>query len=479
MNTFTEMQDALKSANNILDKVYNSLGEYNAEKKDVAVDFEKLKFLANDNKFCGHPLCYSGGQREYLLLLAMENLMENENQENGWRHIQRVISAACPEIELSDIISDAMAITEQKTLKIVEIVKEQKLIKPLVLDTIILHKICNTENGQVLNFLADLYELMNVSKEILSESLQLTKLIVENDTETYFTKFLEWQTLKGTDHLCYMYKIDGRVFDNIADAGKCSEEKVFVVGETVKSSELIDLTNWNASIISFFKMSFEYIPGIFAQDNKKISFTRCHFKGNKVGYTINDSKLSAYLNIANSYFTNCSFEEFSDSITLLQTAGTIENCVFDKCSIETPNSYDELIDVLGGNIKNTQFKNCYVNARYRKDYNNLAVMLHMSNTVVENCQFSSCWVYVENGYGRFVSYYPKLLKLCEGSSVNSCHFENCSCDGGSASDKTQYAYIIALKEGSESNNTFDNCSCPRYSGYEYRGNGEPVGKVDR
>ena len=481
MESLSQLQKQLRETSETLLRISEKLDDYgkNSGGNSVVaddIDFEKLKFLGGNNAFKCHSLCKTATKSSYLILLLSVILTEKAKYDE-WSFLYRVAAGGKYEDDIHELLPDAMTLTEKRITDIISEIELANLKSAFVLDSMAIYILNGEHSGKMLEYLADLYALMNIPSETVEEAAMLVKIILEKDAKTYFEKVPSLKYVKPIDTLCYIYDIKDNLCDDINAAKNIQAEHLIVFAAKATNLQAIDLDEWNAKEIEFIFVEFENIFGIVCK-NKHISFKFCKFFGNHT------NNANAFLCISSCSFIKTQFEQFSGDVPIIDADKEtyIGQCIFKDCTANFKNYNPQccsLITVKNGVVKKTEFLNCRASMKIRDDDIKTMRVTFIDLNAVElcDCIFSSCSYYASNVYG-WQTYCVYMVRGQQGSNIHNCHFHGCYCNStGYTSNSSQYSYIVALDNSYETNNEFDKCVSPRYVKERHQGDNFYVGNI--
>mgnify|MGYP000962378168 FL=1 len=186
METIAQLQSKLQEAADLLASVSRELDAHrNAGAAAESFDFARLRCDAENHPYTGHPAARSSMPELYYLLL-MTILTSAEAKEAQWLHLYRIAKGADYAQDVHDLLPAAHAMTDARMVECIECIRRDNLTRAFLLDAMILTLLREEEDTSLLEYIAGLAALMDVSQQKITSIIQMAKCIVEQDTEDYF-----------------------------------------------------------------------------------------------------------------------------------------------------------------------------------------------------------------------------------------------------------------------------------------------------
>ena len=425
-NVIEDLQERVQTASESISAIVQTLDEQHDEAAQP--DFERLRYESEKQAYEGHPAARSTMPELYFLLLVSVLTADDATQAQ-WRHLYRTAAGAGYEADVRDLLPDAYSLTDAKLIEAVESIKRDELTNAFILDCILLALLHEGDAAALLAYIADLFALLGAEKEVVSETMQVAKIIVAQDCEAYLAAMVDMEHLDAYDNYFYLFHLDAEtITSDLSPAPSIDAEHLTVFFAKAKNMEL-NLDSWQAEEITFQGCRFEnsFVKSL----QKKVRFIGCTFyeKGANTG--------SMRLSIrTDSSFTKCTFKDInSERCVLSLSDATIESCGFEDCVVYKTS----LLSLNSGTISNSTFVRCR-QAAYAQ-YG----LIHIYRTSIKQCIFSYCKADGDKGN------VPKLIYIQDSSTIENCRFEHC------------YAcYMIFLLSSAQTNNTFHDCTCVKH-----------------
>lgn len=482
-NVIEDLQERVQTASESISAIVQTLDEQHDEAAQP--DFERLRYESEKQAYEGHPAARSTMPELYFLLLVSVLTAADATQAQ-WRHLYRTAAGAGYEADVRDLLPDAYSLTDAKLIEAVDSIKRDALVNAFVLDCILLALLHEGAAAALLAYIADLFALLGAEKEVVSETMQAAKTIVAQDREAYLAAMADMEHLDARESCCYLFHSDIiSVMNDLVQPEDITSKHLIVVGLNETNIEL-NLDTWNAEKITFRDCIFENSK--ITSSQKEVHFIGCTFCENEpnIGETeITMGKIG--------FFTKCTFKNLSTKHGLCLYNTEITHCIFSDCSV---NSYRFLIDLCVGTITDSKFIRCY-------NYNDIPLLLFWKATIMR-CNFSDCsslysyilkldnstvtdseflrchrdkdtdlssehYLFLIHGTSIMQCTFSQCKTICSrpgkssmiiyaasNSTIEHCHFEQCKTEAWGSS-----RYIIYLKQSTQTNNIFQECSCER------------------
>lgn len=433
MKTITEMQKEIKNISSLLEELSKDIMEFGkGEKEKISEDiFERIKSEGKRNPIKGHPVAGKEDmiKNHYMTLLISAIYVSDKNTLDAWLIAQRIACGISLSGELEEIGVDALSLTEKQLDEFTYSIIENRLEEVFCFDLLLIYSVCGSGDIKMLEYLADMFSLVNCSKTKIMELSELAKIVIRQNREDYLEFCIGNHEIDLTQFFCYIelfhhgllvyspelfyirYPDKRMLSDKLLD--KLPEE---IISRTV----LIENTLFeNVKDKRFLKF----------RGNKKIEIKNCRFK--------NVDKAPEFADVSELVVRDSEFIKMDGRA--LYVTGTncvlIENSEFTECSYRTDSRCEEAyggalyfskIDSL--TVSNSSFKDCY--ARHGEDgcVNGAAAYMYD----IERCKFVSdkftncyCEYYRYASWWKDCGYLIGLGGTCDVSAEN-CIYKNCS-----------------------------------------------------
>ena len=460
MDSVTKLQNKLREAENILRYVSKELEGF-AKDKSVGskLNFTEIKLRGEQYAFYEHPLKKQIFQDEYFALMIYIISLGGKKEE-GWTLLYRIAAGCDYQKDLQHLTTDAMTLTEERLSEIIRMIHSAEMSRTFALDSLMICCHMGADDAQ-LKFLSNLYDLMKLDKNFLTEAIHFVKAFNATFLENLAEKIGAWKSLTAKEILPYI----AYPAASLEEAAKLKYERVAVSNITYTGKDVLNLDKWKADAILFVDCRFENCGGV-ASNDKVVKFAGCTFDGNIKRWTkINswdrdyrwiDKQYSAYrgfLHFNDAEFIACSFQKFSDGIPMMYlNGGSIHLCTFEGCVQSCGSSM--LIYVNNTHVTANKFTAC--KNQLISDAANQSCqtcMIYSANSkwrqnTFSDCQSHFCEVTRESSFNC-------LILLDKNSDCTDCSFERSYVMATTYS--TDYgripAYVIGLRDSKQSNNT--------------------------
>lgn len=189
MKSLLDIQQDVRSLEKSVDEMKAALRGINADIENLRnvhqnsdVDCKKIDRLAKQFSFGNHPLRNQIKEeaiaRAYLklLLLIVRLDGDEENYIKRLVFIQWLLQQSQIDRTLNDFLKDSYEITEQSYYDLTELIP-QEYRESFIVDALIVANVSGTANREILEYIADLLEVLNIKKQrlnILSKIVHLT-----------------------------------------------------------------------------------------------------------------------------------------------------------------------------------------------------------------------------------------------------------------------------------------------------------------
>lgn len=344
---------------NELQKLYTkSLGVRNmaAAKNNAEIPLntrvEMIRRFFSDSKPANHPITEHpvSKQEEYVRDLYLEMLCvmaqyENQNPENAFVLIKRILAACEKAQPLNEYIKRSMEITTERTSEFIRQCKSNQLREIFMIDSMLLSCSQGTPNEKQVEFLTQFGEMLDLKRNDLLEISGFTVAILEQNSDAYQSCIAESNLSLQEAALCY-----AKQFVN----GKIIETSTRVVFYALQRTDMPflkeDILIENKEQVEFENLTFVNTT-VSLSSVKNVSFLNCAFRNysNKAAIVVSTVN---NINIAGCIFADC-FREKADTdsscgIVVLNKIGTVKmnSSAFSNCSIITANrAYSGLVCV--------------------------------------------------------------------------------------------------------------------------------------
>lgn len=484
MKTIVELQDSIKGITMSLQNISVELSEYGKSTDSApAVDFLKVDAIGKNSFLPHHPLTNCPQKSHYLSLL-LTIALKNRGDLSAWQFLSRIAFGAGYTDGMESLVADAMTLNEAKLIQVTDTVNQYGLKHNFVVDSLVLYTVMQEKNSALLEYMVSIYEILGVENAVMDECLTMARIIAENDKEAYFDNVNKWKYLNQWDFLGYMVKRDSRIVHELDGIENYEEEQVIVLDAKITGEKLPDFRSYiyiggeerdqyiarlNLSIeldrfkckeLVFLNCKFDEMNCIVAK-KKRIVFESCLFSSNfhLLFQNISTYKLNAWINVENSDFRRCVFENYHSELPILNMRnGNISKCQFISCEKQNwmggnKVSFTYFIKIANASITDTNFEKCLNKADWGNIPGNLiGCLLLADSTSIANCKFTQCTNWV--GGNDILAKCTYLLHLSSNSSVKDCVFDRSYSEPASKAGVwiggSVESYAIACYKGSDS-----------------------------
>lgn len=453
MDSVTKLQNKLREAENILRYVSKELEGF-AEDKSVGskLNFTEIKLRGEQYAFYEHPLKKQIFQDEYFALMIYIISLGGKKEE-GWTLLYRIAAGCDYQKDLQHLTTDAMTLTEERLSEIIRMIHSAEMSRTFALDSLMICCHMGADDAQ-LKFLSNLYDLMKLDKNFLTEAIHFVKAFDATFWENLAEKIGAWKSLTAKEILPYI----AYPAASLEEAAKLKYERVAVSNITYTGKDVLNLDKWKADAILFVDCRFENCGGV-ASNNKVVKFAGCTFDGNikrwgnveSSEYHWSDKQYSAYrgfLHFNDAEFIACSFQKFHDGIPMMYlNGGSILSCNFEECGQSFGSSM--LFCVNDTQVKSNKFMTCGSSRSGSVNNSGQSCMIYSANSKWEQNAFLDCASCV-SGYSE--GSFNCLLLLDKNSICTDCSFERNTIGICGFSFQRFPAYVIGLRDSKQSDN---------------------------
>lgn len=449
----------------------NELKESNKEKKIDDIDFNKIKNKAKTIPLKNEILKNSSEyiQKSYLNLLASILHFNNleDIRQSQMLYIARIVEGINNKnITLENVYSSSM------DMSIVEmneaITQISKYMDDLfVVDMMICANINGRAKDEILEYISNIFSLMDVKLDVMKELIYLANSILLLDRD----RILDTKSVVDLNRFNYAISsiINEKIFYNLEDI-KENEigDLILLKSEINHIEEAINFDRYKFNSIKFINCKFNDIHSIYCL-NKKFKFINCVFENIKESYEKENDSIWGrkypvdFIELSNVDMNGCKFTNCNTSGSLIKLSNCkLENCEFLNCASnkkrESERLYKErsLFIINQGKINNIKISSCYI---YRRVGNRgYLTLMNILNSKVDNIQMYECEVYTDTDYGSYAYLYSYIIN---GNNINlkNSYFKECKASTVDVNHGHYYEYTLNLIDSIENNNKFINCSC--------------------
>ena len=442
----------------------NELKESNKEKKIDDINFNKIKNKAKSIPLKNQILKNSKEyiQKSYLNLLASILHFNNleDIRQSQILYVARIIEGiGNKNITLESIYSSSMDMSIVEVNEAITQVSKE-LADLFIVDMIVCANIKGKAKDDILEYISNVFSLMNVKFDVMKELIYLANSILLLDRD----RILNTKSIVDLNRFNYNFIsiINEKIYYKFDDIEKGEVGDLILINDSVEHiKEQINFDEFEFKSIKFINCKFNNLQSIVSL-NKRLDFIDCTFENIEESY-IGDAGWFGpttpvdFMCIHNVNMVKCKFENCNTSGHLLNLSNYIlEDCEFKNCisgSDDRKNYKGYYIFNLDkGNINNVNISFCRI---YRKGSGSSSYIGLMQIT---NSNLNNCEAYIDTSYGRYAELHSCMIA---GKNINiqKCTFEGCKSRTTYVSDGYYYEYVLNLKQSIQKNNTFIDCEC--------------------
>ena len=451
----------------------NELKESNKEKKIDDIDFNKIKNKAKSIPLKNQILKNSKEyiQKSYLNLLASILHFNNleDIRQSQILYVARIIEGiGNKNITLESIYSSSMDISIGEVNEAITQVSRE-LADLFIVDMIVCANIKGKAKDDILEYISNVFSLMNVKFDVMKELIYLANSILLLDRD----RILNTKSIVDLNRFNYNFIsiINEKIYYKLDDIEKGAVGDLILINDKVQHiEEPINFDEFKFKSIKFINCVFNDVHSIVCL-NKKVDFISCKFENIKESYTEGGGLFSSqtavdFMCIKNINIIKCQFINCSTSSCLINlTKGNLIECEFTKCSSGKIKEYNYVKDNYIIKLKDIKVKDIKINlcfiTRNSNHNTTYAGILYVENSKVDDIKMINCRTYPTTGYGSYARLYSNMI-YGEKSNIINCSFENCTCDmeyHSYSRDYYYYQYVLNLNNCIQKNNKFIDCKC--------------------
>ena len=395
---------------------------------------EMIRRFFADSKPANHPITEHpvSKQEEYVRELYLEMLCvmaqyENQNPENAFVLIKRILATCEKPQPLNEYIKRSMEITTERTAEFIRQCKSNHLCEIFMIDSMLLSCSQGTPNEKQVAFLTQFGEMLGFKKNNLLEISKFSVSILEQNSNAYQGCLSDSNITVQEAALCYA--------------------KQFVSGKIFETSTRVVFYAVQRTDIPFLK------EDISIENKDHVEFENLTF----INTTVTLSSIKCVL------FRNCTFRDYKNKSTINATIVdefNITGCVFSDCTRKDEHRNCGMIclDRIGKvNLKSSIFTNCNLSESantwkigliYIEGIDETGRLLNETEMLIDRCEFRT--VNVLNECSKSLS--RVIVYARQSISVTNCTFFDCQGNG------------LFWNVSEEENNKLTNCSPFKASG---------------
>ena len=333
----------------------------------------------------------------YQTVLCTVVQYHNEQTEGQMLLLKRIISGMGVEENVTEYMRKALEINETQMQEFRSMIGDGDTKYYFAIDALLLAALGSGEKDTY-EYLAELLELLDISKRDLECLCTVAKAIVMQDSAVYDeAKELMSEDIEELDFSAYVRSFyTGIIVD--------SEKLVYYHAVDKNNSDVIELEDsFTAEIVVFSNLNINCASDIWFQGCTRVCFSNCTITGASEGSFVFEGCESVEIR-------SCKFRDFNKPALQEMCVGglLIDGCLFSNCMAKFSDTEDwkarggviHLSDSLDNNIRginrivNSSFEECGIQQRnYVWSY----AILSNCDCEVINCSFRNCWGYCKGG----------------------------------------------------------------------------------
>ena len=451
-----------------------SLEDASKENTSSLEDDVQLIALAKQHPIKNHVLCKKTDAARKLYIGSLLAFTNNSTDKGFYQKqrlfLCRIVASYNNHMNFKDYVAQSMKINMKQLIDLTEVLDLETRIC-FAVDLLILNMLNAHETGKSrYEAMADILQFLKLDKASVVKVVNIAKALVEQK----FDRLLS--LIEISDDINYSnflgYYSEGKytsIVSSLADIQDIHGNVLVVNMQISNYKDFFELSEYVAEKITFYNCSFTNIRG-FRGNKQPVIFEHCKFENNHFesnehrgffGSYNDNEKDYVFIHGNNLVFKNTVFEHISTSKHILDAKDLeIENCRFINCKgIGLPCSF--MFQINNGKVSNSIFENCVMETDRSDRGSTSGGILFITNGALEECNFKNCTSKGESGYGRFAKFQMQIVRAIN-SKVEKNHFNDCYCSSDNSSDKDVTSYILGIKNSSDKDNEFTECSSYHY-----------------
>lgn len=451
-----------------------SLEDASKENTKSLEDDVQLIALAKQYPIKNHVLCRKT-DAERKLYIGSLLAFTNNNADKGFYQKQRlflcrIVASYDDHINFKDYVAQSMKINMKQLIDLSEVLDLETRICYAV-DLLILNMLNVIEIGKSgYEAMADILQFLKLDKASVVKVINIAKALVEQKIDRLLNLIEISDDINYSNFLGYYSECKyTSIVSNLTDINDIHGNVLVVNMQISNYKDFFELSKYVVEKITFYNCSFTNIRG-FRGNKQPVIFEHCKFENNYFESNERRSLFGTYNEYEKDYvfiqgnklvFKNTVFAHISTSKHILDVKDLeIENCRFVNCKgIELPCSF--MFQINNGKVSNSIFENCVMETDRSNRSTTSGGILFITNGDLEGCNFKNCTSKGVSGYGRFAKFQMQIVRAIN-SKVEKNHFNNCNCSSDNSSDKDVTSYILGIKNSSDKDNKFTECSSYHY-----------------
>ncbi len=362
----------------------------------------------------------------YVTVLCTVVQYHNEQTEGQMLLLKRIVSGIGVDENVTEYMRKALEINETQMQEFRSMIGDGDIKYYFAIDALLLVALGGGEKDTY-EYLAELLELLDISKRDLECLCTVAKAIVMQDGAVYDeAKNMMSEQISGLDLSAYVCSFYTGI---IAD----SEKLVYYHSADENDSDVIELEDsFSAETVIFSNLNLDCVSDVCFYGCSRVLFFNCAVTGESGGSFVFEGCESVEIR-------SCKFSDFNKPVLREMCVGRvlIENCSFINCVERFSRGYDDW-KAQGGVI---QF------------IDSVDININGLNTIV-NCSFNKCGTCNEHNYWSYA-----VISNCN-CEVYNCSFRNCwgYCNGGENKDEDTNDRTLFLHDTLNQKNKFVNCA---------------------
>lgn len=339
-----------------------------------------------------HPLekCEEYTKNLYVDMLCVFAMYDNDDTENQFNFIQRIMSGIEDTLSINDHIKRAMEVNVDKVGEFIKQIQDNDIKGIFFTDALIISCANGSPTKKQTEFLAEFADTIGFEKKTISFLSKMVVSILEGNSDKFNECANECEDIGKyvESAMCYLktnlekilLSYDGRVYWHLK-----SQDKIEQLADNYQFKNLDSVVLEN--IVIDKNISFSAV--------KTVRIENCIFEENRNGPVL------AFSGVETVIIDKCIFRNLATVLNFITkpSVANITNSLFENCSALS----EVIITSSGADIKfeNTVFKN--ISNSGGNDFN--AVISRDNNIEISNCEFYDCsWRYAHYHHGMF---YPE------------------------------------------------------------------------
>lgn len=404
------------------------------------------------------------------LLAFTNNSADKEFYKKQRLHLCRIVASYDNHMNFEDYVAQSMKINMKQLVDLAEVLDLETRIC-FAVDLLILNMLNVPGTGKSgYEAMADILQFLKLDKASIVKVVSIAKALVEQKFDQLLSLIERSDDINYSNFLGYY--ADSKytsIVSSLVDIQNMHGNVLVVNMQISNYKEYFELSEYVAEKITFYNCSFTNIRG-FRGNKKPVIFEHCRFENNhfeaseRKGFwgSYNDSEKDyVFIQGNDLLFKNTVFENISTSKHILNVKdGEIENCRFINCKgIGLPCSF--IFQINDGKVSNCIFENCVMETDRADRRSTSGGILSITNGVLEESNFENCTSKGKSRYGRFAEFQMQIVRAIN-SKVEKNRFNDCYCPSDNSLDKDVTSYILGMKNSSDKDNEFTECSSYHY-----------------